>query len=103
MKEKIQNIKEKRCFHYLFIILIGVLVSIPLLKLQIRETHDGFIHLTRLVGLNKSIQTGEFPFLVFPHICRDFGYSMTAFYPPIVTFIPYILGIISFSFVNGLK
>src|SRR5699024_10191610 len=29
--------------------------------------------------------------------------SMTAFYPQIVTYIPYILGLISGTFVNGLK
>jgi len=103
MKNILKNIKEKTWLHYLFIILVGLLISIPLLKIQIRGTDDGFIHLIRLIGLDASISKGDFPFLVFPHICRDFGYSMTALYPPIVTYIPYIFGLLSGAFAHGLK
>ena len=93
---------ENRKIHYLLIILIGVLISLPFLWLQIKTTDDGWLHLLRLIGVDKAFKNGTFP-LVLPYFCNNWGYSMTAFYPPIVTYIPYILGLISGSFANGLK
>lgn len=103
MKNIIKIIKEEKKIHYILLALIGLFVSIPLIWIQLRETHDGFLHLIRLIGLDKSIGNTAFPYLVAPYLCRDFGYSMLAFYPQIVTYIPYLFGIISQSFTNGLK
>lgn len=103
MKDILMKIKEKTWIHYILIIIIGLSLMIPFLWMQIRPTDDGWLHLIRLIGLNKSINQGEFPFFVFPYICKDFGYSMTAFYPPVVAYIPYILGLISNCFAIGLK
>lgn len=103
MKKNIELIKEKKWIHYLIILIIGLLIGIPFLWLQLRETHDGWLHLIRVVGLDLSLSQGEYPFLVAPFICRNFGYSMAAFYPPIVTYIPYIIGLITNSFNIGLK
>lgn len=103
MKDFLTNIKEKTWIHYVILIVIGILIMIPFIWMQIRPTDDGWLHLIRLIGLDNSIKQGEFPFLVFAYICRDFGYSMMAFYPPIVAYIPYILGLISSSFAVGLK
>jgi len=103
MKDIIENIKNKRWIHYIFIIIIGILVSIPLIWIQIRTTDDGWLHLIRLIGLDKSIDNGDFPFLVFPYLCKNFGYSMTAFYPPIVLYIPYIISLFTQTFTAGLK
>lgn len=103
MKEIIEKIKTKKSIHYMLIVIVSLLVSIPMLWIQIRTTDDGWLHLIRMIGLEKSIESGDFPFLVFPYICRDFGYSMTAFYPPIVLYIPYILSFIGGNFVAGLK
>ena len=103
MKELIMKIKEKTWIHYLAIIVIGLLVMIPFFWMQVRTTDDGWLHLIRLIGLDKSIHQGDFPFLVFPYLCRNFGYSMTAFYPPIVAYIPYIFGLIVNNFAIRLK
>ena len=102
MRDTLDNIKSKRSVHYLLIIAIGLLISIPFLWVQIRTTDDGWLHLLRLIGVDNSFTNGTFP-LVAPYFCNNWGYSMTAFYPPIVTFIPYLLGIISGSFSIGLK
>lgn len=99
----IEKIKTKRSIHYVIICIIGLLISIPLLWVQIRTTDDGWLHLLRLIGLDNSMEKGSFPFLVFPYLCNDWGYSMTAFYPTIVAYVPYILGLISGAFYNGLK
>ena len=103
MKKIIENVKEKKWIHYTIITIIGLLISLPFLWVQIRTTDDGWLHLIRLIGLDHSIAEGEFPYLVTPYICRNFGYSMLAFYPPIVTYIPYILGIFSGTFNVGIK
>lgn len=107
MKRRIGNIidkiKTKRSIHYIIIIAVGLLISLPFLWLQIRAMDDGFIHLLRLIGLENAMEKGSFPFLVFPYFCKDWGYSMTAFYPPIVAYVPYVLGLISGTFANGLK
>lgn len=73
------------------------------LWVQIYLSDDGKFHLLRLIGLDNSMEYGSFPFLVFPFFCNDWGYSMMAFYPPLVTYIPYLLGLISGAFSTGLK
>ena len=103
MDKIVRNIKNKKSIHYALIIIIGIIVSIPFLWVQIRTADDGRFHLLRMIGLDNALKYSSFPFLVFPFFCNDWGYSMTAFYPPIVTYIPYILGIISGTFANGLK
>lgn len=103
MKKIIEAIKEKKWIHYVIIAIIGLLISIPFIWVQVITTDDGWLHLIRLIGLDNSIAEGEFPFLIAPYICRNFGYSMLAFYPPIVTYIPYLLGIITNTFHIGIK
>ena len=101
--EKIINtVKSKKYIHYILIIIVGLLISIPLFWIQLRYTDDGSIHLLRLIGLDKAFENGNFP-LVFPYFCNNWGYSMTAFYPPIVGYVPYVLGLISGAFHVGMK
>ena len=103
MKNIIEKIKTKRYIHYIIIFIIGALVCIPFLWVQIYNSDDGAYHFLRLVGLNYAMDYSSFPFLVFPFFCNNWGYSMTVFYPQFVTYIPYLFGIISGSFMNGLK
>lgn len=99
----IKNVKSKKSIHYAIIIIVGLLISIPFFWVQIRTTDDGWLHLLRLVGLDNAMEKGSFPFLVQPYICNGWGYSMTAFYPTIVAYVPYLLGLISGAFSTGLK
>lgn len=103
IKKIVEAIKTKRWIHYLIIVIIGILVSIPFLWVQIYLSDDGKFHLLRLIGLDNAMEYGSFPFLVFPFFCKNWGYSMMTFYPPLVTYIPYILGLISGAFTTGLK
>ena len=103
IKKIVEVIKTKRWIHYLIIVIIGILVSIPFLWVQIYLSDDGKFHLLRLIGLDNAMEYGSFPFLVFPFFCKNWGYSMMTFYPPLVTYIPYILGLISGAFTTGLK
>lgn len=103
MKKIFELIKTKKSVHYLIIIIVGLLVSIPLKWLQVRATDDGFLHLLRLIGIDNAVKNASFPFLVQPFFCNDWGYSMTAFYPTIVSYLPYFLGLIAGTFANGIK
>ena len=103
MKKIIETIKTKRWVHYLIIVIVGVLVSLPAIWVQVKLGDDGKFHLLRLIGLDNAFEHGSFPFLVFPFFCKDWGYSMMTFYPPIVTYIPYVLSFITGMFSDGLK
>lgn len=103
MKKIIELLKTKRSLHYIIIIIIGLLISIPFIWLQIRDTQDGWLHVLRVTGLSYSLSESSFPFLVAPYYCCDWGYAMLAFYQTIVTYVPFILGFISGSFVLGVK
>lgn len=103
MKKIIETIKTKRWVHYLFIIIVGILVSLPFLWVQLATCDDGNFHLLRLIGLDNAMEYGSFPFLVFPFFCKNWGYSMMTFYPPLVTYIPYILSFITGMFSDGIK
>lgn len=103
MKKVIKLIKTKKVIHYIIIIIVGLLVSIPLKWLQLRATDDGWLHLLRSIGIDNAVNYAKFPFLVQPFFCNDWGYSMTAFYPTIVSYLPYFLGLIAGTFANGLK
>ena len=107
MREKINKaidfIKNKRVAHYTIIIILGLLISIPFLWVQIRTSDDGWLHMLRLIGIDNAMEKGSFPFLVSPYFCNNWGYSMTAFYPTIVAYVPYILSFFAGSFFGGLK
>lgn len=97
MKRGIETIKEKKWLHYLIIVAIGLLVAIPFCWVQLRDTDDGYIHLLRTISMGFSFEHGSFPYLLTPFFCRNFGYTMTAFYGPIVSYLPYIMSIITNS------
>ena len=103
MKKLVQGFKEKTWLHYLLIVVIGLLVSMPFIWIQLVKTDDGYIHILRLISQDLSFKNGKFPFLVTPFFMRNFGYSMVVFYPPLVTYIPYLFGILTKSFAIGNK
>lgn len=103
MKKIIEILRTKKSVHYIIIIVIGLLISIPFIWLQIRDTQDGWLHVLRVQGVNYSLAESSFPFLVAPYYCCDWGYAMVAFYQTIVTYVPYLLGLISGSVIWGIK
>ena len=56
MQKIMQQIKENKKIHYIFIIIIGTLLSLGLFNIQIRDTHDGFLHLTRLIKTDEMLK-----------------------------------------------
>ena len=99
----IKQIKENKWIHYILIIIIGVILSISLSNIQIRDTHDGSLHMLRLLGTVDTLEIGQFPPLMNQNYCRGVGYSMNLFYPPLVTYLPLIIKLFTASYMTTLK
>lgn len=99
----INHIKQNKWIHYLIIIIIGTILSIPLYKMNIRNTHDGFLHLLRLIGTKNSLKIGEIPPTIVPYFCNNWGYAMNLFYNPLVTYIPLLIKLITPTYTIALK
>lgn len=104
IRKGIKQIKENKWIHYLFIIIIGITLAIPFLNhVQIRDTHDGSIHMLRLLGTADTLKIGQFPPLINQNYCNGTGYSMNLFYPPLVTYLPLLLKLITSTYMEALK
>ena len=103
VKKAINVIKENKWVHYAIIVVIGVILSIPLCKIQIRDTHDGFLHLLRMLGTNNTFKIGEIPPIVAPYYCNGGGYAMNLFYNPLVTYIPLLIKLFTPTYAMALK
>lgn len=99
----IKQIKENKWIHYLIIILIGIILSVPLSQIQIRDTHDGSLHMLRILGTMDTLEIGQIPPLINQNYCRGVGYSMNLFYPPIVTYIPLLIKLFTETYFMALK
>lgn len=98
-----QQIKENKWIHYLIIIAIGIILSIPLCKIQIRNTHDGALHMLRVLGTEDTLKIGQIPPLINQNYCNGAGYSMNLFYQPLVTYIPLLIKLFTPSYMTALK
>lgn len=98
-----KQLKENKWIHYLIIIIIGIALSIPLSQIQIRDTHDGSLHMLRLIGTKDTLEIGQFPPLINQHYCNGAGYAMNLFYPPLVTYLPLLLKLITPTYMIALK
>lgn len=103
MKNVVKKITKNKWSIYIAIFVVGILIAIPMLNIQILDTHDGKMHILRIIGLKNSMEKSSFPFLIQPYYCRDFGYSMCSLYPQLVAYIPYLFAMIVNSFSLGLK
>ena len=99
----IEEIKNNKWIHVMIIIVIGIVLSIPLLKMNLRDTHDGCLHLLRLVGTKNTLEIDEIPPIIAPYFCNNWGYAMNLFYNPIVTYIPLLIKIFTSTYVIALK
>lgn len=103
MKKFYELLKENKWIHYLIIVTVGIILSIPLKDVEIRDTHDGFIHLLRLLGTYDTLSIGQIPAMIIPDFCSGMGYSMSLFYPPLVTYIPLLFKFIAPTYAIALK
>lgn len=103
MKKFFELLKENKWMHYSIIVIVGIILSIPLKNIEIRETHDGFFHLLRLLGTYNTISIGQIPPIIVPDFCSGMGYAINLFYPQLVTYIPLLFKFITPSYAIALK
>ena len=103
MDKVINILKENKWVHYSIIIIIGLILSVSLINVQIRDTHDGSLHLLRLMGTVDTLEIGQFPPLINQNYCNSAGYAMNLFYAPLVTYIPLLFKLFTNSYASTLK
>ncbi len=103
VNEILKFIKENKWFHYGIIILIGIILSLPLSQIQIRDTHDGALHFLRVLGTEDTLKIGQFPPLINQNYCNASGYAMNLFYPPLVTYLPLLIKLFVENYMVALK
>ena len=95
MKRFFENFRNNKNVHYILIFLAATIAAIPLIKLCIYGTDDGFIHILRIMGVENILKSGIFPPYIHPTYCSGFGYAINVFYPPLVTYGPLIFKLFS--------
>lgn len=61
-------LKYNKYIHYSIIIIIGIILSIPLIKVQFVNTHDGYFHLLKLISTINTLNFKNIPPLIVPYI-----------------------------------
>lgn len=103
MKNIMEYIKNDKIIHYIIIITVCMIASIPLINLRIYGTDDGFVHVLRIFGTEQILKAGTFPPFIHSNFANGFGYAINLFYSPFVTYGPLLFRIFGFSFANCLK
>lgn len=97
------KIKNDNFYDYILLIVIAFIAAIPLSNLRIYGTHDGFIHILRIIGIDKIFENGIFPPLINSTFCNNFGYAINLFYAPFVTYGPWVFKFIFKHYYDCLK
>lgn len=79
MKKLLEELKDDKVIHYILIVLATLIAGIPLINLRIYGTDDGFIHLLRVIGVDKILKDGAFPPFISSVFCNGFGYAINVF------------------------
>ena len=61
MKNVVKKITKNKWSIYIAILVVGILIAIPMLNIQILDTHDGKMHILRIIGLKNSMEKSSFP------------------------------------------
>ena len=103
MKKIITYLKQKEILCYLIIFAVAIIVSLPLLKISLLGTGDTKLHLLRVLGLKNSIENSNFPYIIAPFYCNNFGYATNLFYPQLTTYLPYVLRLFTTSYESAME
>ena len=88
---------------YIFIILLGIITTIPLFTRNLSEYNEFRIHIGRITTIKEVIEDGVFPpFISYKHML-GFGYALNIFYGSLTTYIPILISLITKSTTMALK
>lgn len=87
---------------FIFILLISILASLPLLKPGLYTMHDDQ-QVARLFLFDKSLKSGQFPPRWVDELGFGFGYPLFNFYPPAVYVLGDLFHLFGLSFISSVK
>ena len=103
MKKILEDIRKDKVIHYIIIVAVSFIASIPLINLRIYGTDDGFVHMLRIFGTEQILKTGIFPPFIYSKFANGFGYAINLFYSPFVTYGPLFFRIFGLHYYTCLK
>lgn len=99
----LKKFKFKNMPYYIFIFILGILLSAPLFCGYI-DGHDSIFHITRTMGTSIALKEGQFLPLVTWNFANGFGYAWNVFYPPLANYIMIAIKVLgSFTYVQALN
>jgi len=88
---------------YFILFIISLILFLFLVNIPLNETHDGWLHILRILGTDMTIKDGIFPPIINPEFCRGFGYAINLFYGSLVTYLPLLIKLFVSSYAVALK
>lgn len=83
---------ELNNYIYLFFLLIsGLILSIPLIDTKFIASHDCIFHITRIIDISEALKEGTFPVRMYTDSIHFWGQPVGFFYPGLFVYIPAIL------------
>lgn len=102
LKSKI-IIKNKNLISYFIIAILGVLVCIPLFKMNLNDYNEFRIHIGRIVSVKEILKDGVFPPFISSKHMLTFGYALNIFYGVFTTYIPILISLVTKTSTIALK
>ena len=103
MKKLIEKLKNSRWMYFVIILVAGLIVGLPVKSINVAYTHDGFIHLVRLIGTFDALKFGIIPPIISPTLYNEMGYGINLFYSAITCYLPLIIKLFTPTFALALK
>lgn len=95
-------IKDRTLINYLIIIVIGIILSIPLLKGYIIG-HDSDPHISRVISTIIGLRSHQFLPVIAPNYVNGLGYSWNLFYPPLTNYLTIICKLVCDTYTQALN
>ena len=87
----------------LWLLLVAVVASVPLLTNYLFNGHDIQFHLFRIEGVRDGLASGQFPVRIHPNTLYGAGYANPEFYPELLLYFPAALRLCGFSVMAAYK
>lgn len=103
MKGKLKEIFNKEYTNIIIIFVFALLISIPTIKMNFINTHDGLIHIQRIILTEFSMKNQNSIPYVLEKIYDGNGGAVNLFYQPFTTFVPFFIRTIINSYEAALN
>lgn len=88
---------------YSIIILFGVILCVPLFKMNLNSLNEFRIHIGRVISIKEVMKDGVFPpFISYKHM-YGYGYALNIFYGVITTYIPILISMVCGTSIMAVK